>query len=194
MTIQVIWWLRSGIRSFHCSVLNSCHLSVTWFYGPSSMKFSAGNPKNWRFSARLQYLQGPRNNRDTAVFHKAIEMHQELNHYSYEELHCNYWMHLTCWIYYTEGGWDKTAVTLQTKLSNVISWIKCMNFTQDFTEVCSKFPINNIPTLVQRMDCHHSWAKPSSEPMMISLLMHICIIRLQWVKVYEIHSFVGFIC
>ena len=44
-----------------------------------------------------------------------------------------------------------------------------------------KGPINNIPTLIQIMAWHLSGAKPLSEPMMISLLMHICITWPQWV-------------
>ena len=39
-------------------------------------------------------------------------------------------------------------------------------------------PINNIPALVQIM----AWCPPLSESMMIILLPHICVTRLQWVK------------
>ena len=45
-----------------------------------------------------------------------------------------------------------------------------------------KGPINNIPTLVQIMAWRRSGDKPLSEPMMVSLLMHICVTRPQWVK------------
>ena len=42
-------------------------------------------------------------------------------------------------------------------------------------------PINNISALVQIMSCW--WGdKPLFEPMMVSLLMHICVTRPQWVK------------
>ena len=47
-----------------------------------------------------------------------------------------------------------------------------------------KVPINNIPALVQIMAWHHSGDKPLSEPMMVSLLMHICFTRPQWVKYF----------
>ena len=43
-------------------------------------------------------------------------------------------------------------------------------------------PINNIPALVQIMVWHWPGAKPLSEPMMINLLTHICVIQPQWVK------------
>ena len=45
-----------------------------------------------------------------------------------------------------------------------------------------KVPINNIPALVQILAWRRSGDKPLSEPMMVSLLMHICVNRPQWVK------------
>ena len=47
-------------------------------------------------------------------------------------------------------------------------------------------PINNNPALVQIMAWHRSGNKPLSEPMMISLLMHICVTRPQWVKAWQL--------
>ena len=46
-----------------------------------------------------------------------------------------------------------------------------------------KGPINNIPALVQIMAWRRPGDKPLSEPMMVSLLTHICVTRPQWVKV-----------
>ena len=43
-------------------------------------------------------------------------------------------------------------------------------------------PINNIPALVLIMAWRHPSDKPLSEPMMVSLLMHTCITRPQWVN------------
>ena len=45
-----------------------------------------------------------------------------------------------------------------------------------------KGPINNIPALFQIMACCRSGDKPLSEPMRDSLLTHICVSWLQWVK------------
>ena len=45
-----------------------------------------------------------------------------------------------------------------------------------------KDPINNIPALVKTMAWHRPRDKPLSEPMMASLLTHICVTWLQWVK------------
>ena len=46
-----------------------------------------------------------------------------------------------------------------------------------------KGPINNIPALVQIMACRRRRPgdKPLSEPMMVSLLTHICVTQPQWV-------------
>ena len=45
-----------------------------------------------------------------------------------------------------------------------------------------KVRINNIPALVQMMDWRRPGDKPLSEPMMVTLLRHICVTRPQWVK------------
>ena len=45
-----------------------------------------------------------------------------------------------------------------------------------------KGPINNNPTSVQIMAWRRSRAKPLSEPMMVSLMTHICVTRPQWLK------------
>ena len=45
-----------------------------------------------------------------------------------------------------------------------------------------KGAINNIPALVQIMAWRRPGDKPLSEPMMVSLLTHICITRPQWDK------------
>ena len=43
-------------------------------------------------------------------------------------------------------------------------------------------PINNIPALVRIMTWRRPGDKPLSEPMIVSLPTHICVIRPQWVK------------
>ena len=43
--------------------------------------------------------------------------------------------------------------------------------------------MNNIPALVQIMAGRRPGDKSLSEPMMVSLLMHICVTRLQWVEI-----------
>ena len=53
----------------------------------------------------------------------------------------------------------------------------------------SKGPINNIPALVQIMAWRRSGDKPLSEPMMVNLPTHICVIRPQWVKGFQNYTF-----
>ena len=45
-----------------------------------------------------------------------------------------------------------------------------------------KGPINNNPALVQIMAWRRSGDKPLSEPMMVSLLTHVCVTWPQWVN------------
>ena len=45
-----------------------------------------------------------------------------------------------------------------------------------------KSPVNNNPALVQIMAWRLPGDKPLSEPIMVSLLTHICVTRPQWVK------------
>ena len=53
----------------------------------------------------------------------------------------------------------------------------------------SKGPMKNIPTLVQIMAWRRSGDKPLSEPMMVSLLTHICVTRPQCVNAwYALYS------
>ena len=51
-----------------------------------------------------------------------------------------------------------------------------------------KVPINNIPALVKIMAWRRPGDKPLSEPMMVSLLTHICVTRPQWVKSLETNA------
>ena len=47
----------------------------------------------------------------------------------------------------------------------------------------SKGPINNIPVLAEIMAWHRPGGKPISEPMVVSLLTHICVTRPRWVNI-----------
>ena len=49
-----------------------------------------------------------------------------------------------------------------------------------------KAPINNIPALVETMAWSRPDDKPLSEPMMVSLLTHICVTRPQWVVIESV--------
>ena len=58
----------------------------------------------------------------------------------------------------------------------------------------SKGPINNIPALVQIMAWRRSGDKLLSEPMMVSLPMHICVTRPQWVDRVQYSKYHGCWC
>ena len=70
----------------------------------------------------------------------------------------------------------------QTTFSYPFSWMKMHKFRLRFH--WSLFPRvqnTNIPALVEMMAWRHPGDKPWSEPMMVSLLTHICVTRPQWV-------------
>ena len=79
----------------------------------------------------------------------------------------------------TYSGWNKMAAIFQMTFSNAFSWLKMYKFSPKFVP---KGPINNIPALVPIMAWCQPGDKPLSEPMMVSLLRHICVTRPQWVK------------
>ena len=75
------------------------------------------------------------------------------------------------------------AAIFQTTFSDGFSWMKMYEFWQKFHwRLFARGPINNIPALVQIMAWRQSDDKPVSEPMMVSLLMHMSITRPQWVN------------
>ena len=69
---------------------------------------------------------------------------------------------------------------------DILIWIFLNENVWITIEISLKFvpkgPINNIPSLVQIMAWCRPGDKPLSEPMMGSLLTHICVTRPQWVK------------
>ena len=69
---------------------------------------------------------------------------------------------------------------------DIFKWIFLNEIMWISTKISLKFvpssPINNIPALVQIMAWRRPGDKPLSEPMMVSLLTHICVIRPQWIK------------
>ena len=85
------------------------------------------------------------------------------------------------------------AAIFQTMFSNVFLdesvWIS-IKITLKFVP---KDPINNTPTLFLIMAWHRPGYKLLSDTTLVSLLTHICVTRLQWVKIqnmiiYKIHE------
>ena len=54
-------------------------------------------------------------------------------------------------------------------------------------KIVPKGPINYIPALVQIMAWRRPGDKPLSEPMLVSLLMHVCVTRPQWFNTKIVH-------
>ena len=79
----------------------------------------------------------------------------------------------------THWGRDEIDSVLQTTFSNTFSWMKMYEFRLEFHW---RDPINNIQALVQIMAWRRLGDKPLFEPMMLTLLTHICVTRPQWVK------------
>ena len=65
---------------------------------------------------------------------------------------------------------------------------KCFFSNENVLNVVPKFQINNFPALAQVMARRRTSDKPLSETMMVSLLMHICIPRPQWVMAISSHD------
>ena len=79
-------------------------------------------------------------------------------------------------------GWDENGChfphnTFKCIFMNENIWIS----TNILLKFVPKGLINNIPALVQIMAWRQPGDKPLSELMMVSLLMHICVTRPQWV-------------
>ena len=83
----------------------------------------------------------------------------------------------------THWGWDKMAAISQTTFSSTFSWMKMFEFRLKFHwSMLLKGLNDNILALVQIMAWRRPGDKPLSEPMMFSLLTHICVTRPQWVN------------
>ena len=69
---------------------------------------------------------------------------------------------------------------------DILKWIFLTENVRISINISLKFvpmvQINNIPALVQIMAWRRPGDKPLSEPMMLSLLTHICVTRPQWVN------------
>ena len=78
------------------------------------------------------------------------------------------------------GRYQMVAISQTTFLIAFLEWNVWTSFENSLKFV-PKVRINNIPALVQIMALHRSGEKPLSEPMMVSLLTHICFIWPQWV-------------
>ena len=93
-------------------------------------------------------------------------------------------MHIkTCKIALTHWGRDKVEAMSQTTYPNAFFLNKNALISLKISlKFVPRVRINNIPALFQIMAWRRPGDKPLSEQMMVSLLMHICVTRPQWVK------------
>ena len=75
----------------------------------------------------------------------------------------------------THWGLGKMAAINQATFSNAFSWMKMYKFQSISLSFVPKGPLNNIPALVQITAWCHPGDRPLSEPMVVSLLTHICV-------------------
>ena len=85
--------------------------------------------------------------------------------------------------------WVNTLRLIQNGPHFAVDIFKCIFLNENIwieinisLKIVPKGSINNIPALVQIMAWRQPGDKPLSEPMLFSLLTHICVTRLQWVK------------
>ena len=109
--------------------------------------------------------------------------------------HLGYWMMSVCdeWKFLIDDGYILAQQALTHWGRDDI--FKCIFLNENVyisINISLKFvpkgPINNIPALVPIMAWRRSGDKPLSEPMMASLLTHICVTRPQWVKLINLTS------
>ena len=74
--------------------------------------------------------------------------------------------------------WSFLSIT--HKIIPIIYSTVLIHWGDSISQFVPKFPVNNIPALVQIM----AWRRPLSEPMLVNLQTHICVTRTQWVSMY----------
>ena len=93
-------------------------------------------------------------------------------------------------------GWVNSLRPRRNGRYNADDIFKCIFLKDNVwipTKIALKFvpkgPINNIPAIIQIMAWRRPGDKSLSEPMMVSLLTHICVTRSQWVNSNTMWSF-----
>ena len=108
---------------------------------------------------------------------------------SYSRFH-HFWMCLTHW------GQNKNGGQFTIIFKPIYSNEKKIYLIQISLKYFPKVPINNMPILVQIMAWCQPGYNPPSEPIMVSLLIHIYVTRPQWVNpesYYQSDVFLSFV-
>ena len=114
------------------------------------------------------------------------QKYASINSYNYLN---KWWPNLPTHICVTWPRWVNTLRPRQNGRHFPDNILKCIFLNENVwisIKISLKFvlkgPISNIPALVQIMAWRRPGDKPLSEPVMVSLLTHICVTRPQWVK------------
>ena len=84
-----------------------------------------------------------------------------------------FWIIIQIW--FGRGSWSSSLAHWgRDKMAAIF---QCFSLNENV-----RISISNIPAFIQIMAWHWPGDKPLSEPMMVSLLMHICVTQPPWVK------------
>ena len=89
----------------------------------------------------------------------------QLTHWSQHKMDAIFPNNIFKWIFLNENAWILIRISVR---------------------FVPKGEINNIPALIQIRAWFSPCDKPLSEPMMVSLLMHTCVTRPQWVNIKQL--------
>ena len=136
--------------------------------------------ERWRYTVTPSLIGWAHIQNDTWVWHRLVtstSIHTGwVDSHNFRHFKATHFKHIEA-----ETRWPAFSRHFHT---HFLEW-KCMNFDYNFKKFVLrvlKGPVNSIPTLVQIMAWRRPGDKPLSEPMMVSLLMHICGTRPQWVN------------
>ena len=88
------------------------------------------------------------------------------------------------------GRYKMTAFFPDDSLKCIFLYENVLILIKNSLNLIPKAPINDIPALVQIMAWRRPGDKPLSEPMVVTLLAHICVTRPQWV--HDAHIIQGY--
>ena len=172
----------SQIHSLHCQDISS-HDNEYVQYGYSCLR--------WEQISTACNVYESRNAK--IFFQEKNSLQQRFTHPNYAHVtqgdSLMSWEGGTCLTHWLWWGHINTLRPRRNRRHFADDIFKCIFLNENVLnsiEISLKFiprgPINNIPSLVQIMAGRRPGDKPLSEPMMVSLLTHICVTRPQWVN------------
>ena len=162
--------------------IDSCHYDTfTLFNGLLNQNFQMSHRLGFRNVSCSRTLNTP-----TRVTLTELELSQTWSDYS-----CTPPSLLCAWFIFnqsTHWGRDKMAAIPDDIFKCIFLNENAYISVKISLKFVSKGPINNYPALVQIMVLRRPGDKPLSEPMVVSVLTHICVTRPQWVTDHVVSS------